>query len=564
MDDRYREGFERLLSDMDEPPSWEQISTQYATPTPVPTRGRGLLVAAAAFAVTVVAVGAVILALPGDSEPTAGPVGATVDYVEISWTQDVELLCVDMEKVDNGGFGLAKVEIWGPNADGLIRVDATAPDGTVERVITAHPRGYGDGWQVWSSYEDELGEEETVFRVAGCTDGLPNGASHFRVSEAPVTAHGHLFGAFVSIPVERPNGSPIDLLAGLPLNLTVRDDAWRGVPVKVVESANAGTASMGAFANNLEVWVDPVRRRYEQLHSVGSDEVLGTVVTTTEVIRRGTVPADSVSFSVEDLTLTLDILSADSPWTDQQLSDAAITWVNQIGLNQSDPDVWRSRLDRICDIGPTTVDADTAMSRLAGEFIAEDAGLSVRADGELPTSAEAVDSLWTIAISPACLETSLTGTTDNTDLPPGGPFEVTVLPAGFSEDKSYASSPDRPPIPGGTSGTLQRWAFIRGDNADDTEWGIIKVRVISGPFVAEDWLAAYQDTSDEETDDRGHRYAATSVAGISNALIEIPINVHDGLTVLRFGVGEYQIMITGSGYVAEADLRLVANGIIHR
>ena len=149
MDDHFRDGFEQLLSDMDEAPSWKQVLTQSVALSPAPPQRRGLLVAAAAFVVTIIAVGAVILASGGASSPVAAD---TVDYVKLAWSQDVELRCVDMEIVDNGGFDRATIEIWGPNADGLIRVDATAPDGTVERIIV-DPAPFGSfPNRVWSNF----------------------------------------------------------------------------------------------------------------------------------------------------------------------------------------------------------------------------------------------------------------------------------------------------------------------------------------------------------------------------------------------------------------------------
>lgn len=207
------------------------------------------------------------------------------------------------------------------------------------------------------------------------------------------------------------------------------------------------------------------------------------------------------------------------------------------------------------------VGEDTGMIALTWEV---SPGIVARLEG----SRAAVEELTRIAESVTAVSM------DETDFPPTpeflpssegddeAAFEVTTLPVGFAESEFDASSPDRPPIPGGTSGIVQRWAFIRGDNADEPEWGIIRVRVISSLFVADDWVAAYEDTSDEETDERIYRYETTSVAGTTNALIQIPIGGDDGRFVLRFGVDDYQIMITGSGDVTEAELRVVANGII--
>lgn len=424
MDDRYREGFERLLSDMDDPPSWEQISTQHATPAPVPTRGRGLLVAAAAFAVTIVAIGAVVLALASGSEPVAAPIEDTVAYVEISWDRDIDFQCGDLQTVDNGGYDHAKVEVWGPNADDLLRVDVTAPDGSIDRLITTFDPSESNSERVWYGYEGpDVARSDRVYRVAECVSKGPTVTHvYYGPTQPPVGTSGHPYAGFVAFPTAYPGGEPWDFEASLSGIGTTREDEWRGIPVTVYTEMSTG--SVQRYVS--EHWVDSKARRYERLVQSSSDERYGTITESIAVVKRAAVPLDSVSFSVDGMILTLDTtsdgvnaaptttaapLSTDSRWTDGQVSDTARIWVNQVGLNQGDPDVWRSRLDRICDIGPATGDADTAMSTLAAEFIAEDAALSVRADGDLPTSAEAVESLWTIAISPVCLETSLTGTT---------------------------------------------------------------------------------------------------------------------------------------------------------
>ncbi len=100
--------------------------------------------------------------------------------------------------------------------------------------------------------------------------------------------------------------------------------------------------------------------------------------------------------------------SSASEWTEQEVLDATLIWVNQTGLNQRDPDVWSDRLDRICEIGYTPGQAMRDMTELAGEFVAEDADVSMRSDGTLPTAEEAVRSLWTIAHSPTCEDSEIT------------------------------------------------------------------------------------------------------------------------------------------------------------
>lgn len=78
--------------------------------------------------------------------------------------------------------------------------------------------------------------------------------------------------------------------------------------------------------------------------------------------------------------------SNSSDWSDQDISNASSVWVNQLGLNQTDEDVWSDRLDAICADGAATV-------VLAPQYVAEDAEYSVRSDGMIPAFEEAVQSL---------------------------------------------------------------------------------------------------------------------------------------------------------------------------
>ncbi|MEN8114987.1 MAG: hypothetical protein ABFS21_11445, partial [Actinomycetota bacterium] len=308
MDDQYQQGFERLLSDMSEPPEWEQVSTQRVAVPPVRSQSHGLLVAAAAFAVTVVAVGAVVFAFRGDGEPVATPAEATIDHIEVSWSQEVDLQCAGMKVYDNGGAAEARIDIWGPNADGLVRVDATAPNGTVEQFIMTHPFDRASGWKVWSPYERGFGDDETVFLIAGCADETASGSSTVLMSDPPFNQLGHAFIAFISTPTVLADGSPFDFEAGLALDATVREDTWRGIPVKVFTRDTADVDDhMGASVSVDGVWFDPAARRLERMTSVSRQEATGTVTTTIEVVERDTVPADSVSFSTDGLTLTLDM-----------------------------------------------------------------------------------------------------------------------------------------------------------------------------------------------------------------------------------------------------------------
>jgi len=78
-----------------------------------------------------------------------------------------------------------------------------------------------------------------------------------------------------------------------------------------------------------------------------------------------------------------------------QFASAAATWINQLGLAQTDDTVWSRRLGMACTEG--VWNPDVAL-RLAQQFIDEDLALSVRAAGRgKPTAAEGAKSLWIMA-----------------------------------------------------------------------------------------------------------------------------------------------------------------------
>lgn len=83
--------------------------------------------------------------------------------------------------------------------------------------------------------------------------------------------------------------------------------------------------------------------------------------------------------------------------SDDQLIPQIATWVNQLGLVQTDTVVWRQRLQRACIEG---VWDDEIATRLAEEFIAEDLPLSVRSeDLGPPLVGDAAQALWTMAVN---------------------------------------------------------------------------------------------------------------------------------------------------------------------
>lgn len=82
--------------------------------------------------------------------------------------------------------------------------------------------------------------------------------------------------------------------------------------------------------------------------------------------------------------------------SDEQLVTQSRTWVNQLGLAQTDPEVWRNRMERACTEGVWDVEVATG---LAEEFIDEDLTVSVR-DESLgpPLVGEGAEALWSMAV----------------------------------------------------------------------------------------------------------------------------------------------------------------------
>lgn len=79
--------------------------------------------------------------------------------------------------------------------------------------------------------------------------------------------------------------------------------------------------------------------------------------------------------------------------SDQEIEDAAATWVNQLGLVRTDPNEWRDRLTDSCTEG--VWDPDVAFE-LADRYLAEDRETLAGNDAP-PTATEAADTLWVMA-----------------------------------------------------------------------------------------------------------------------------------------------------------------------
>lgn len=95
--------------------------------------------------------------------------------------------------------------------------------------------------------------------------------------------------------------------------------------------------------------------------------------------------------------------------SNDEIKSVAATWVNQLGLNQTDPTEWRDRLTEACTEG--VWDSDVAYE-LADQYLVEDRDTFAGGDDvALPTTAEAADTLWTMAMQ-VCRESFPAGTID--------------------------------------------------------------------------------------------------------------------------------------------------------
>lgn len=316
MSDRVREAFAALLEEMEEPPAWQDIRVHEARPQPALRRYRPIWVAAAAF-VAVLAFGAVGI-LRSNTEPAS----VTVPYVQLDWSNQVEMRCEGMDIVDNGGFETATIEIWGPTADNIFRVDATAPDGTVETLVV-HMNETSRPVEAWASNEDS---SESVFRVAECTTSSASSSESISMADPPIHPRPGLFPQeFVGFPFRLADGTPVDLSDFLSANFdSQREDTWRGLPVTVFTNSDQFTDEFGTNDRTEEIWVDLDNRRYER-HLIDYDiEALGHFVLTIETVDRSDATVDPDFLSTDGLILTHDRTGADDtadPQVNTTLSD---------------------------------------------------------------------------------------------------------------------------------------------------------------------------------------------------------------------------------------------------
>lgn len=308
MSDRLRDGFEDLIENMEAPPSWEEITAHRLRPTATRPPGRRWM-ALVGGVVAVAAIG-LLAGLIGGEEARVAP---TIPYVRIQWTQQVEMRCQGMEIEDNGGFDSATIEIWGPTSDNLYRLDATAPDGTLERqILELGPNNRPI--RAWYSLPRIAGQEEAVFRVSACSEDAARSHSSYSMADPPLFPMTFLHEEFVRLPVARTaeGDSPSELDEFLTDRFDERRrDDWRGQTVTVYSRQRSGVNELGSFTETEELWVDLDERRAERHLSEGDSEVLGSLSLTREVIHRAAATTPEVSFDPSSLHLIFDRAEVD-------------------------------------------------------------------------------------------------------------------------------------------------------------------------------------------------------------------------------------------------------------
>ena len=102
MNDHIRDAFDRLMVEVREPPTWEDLTSPAVVPLeqrPVHRR-RGVWAAAAAFSVVLIGVVVAAILIP----PADVAVAVEIDHLQLAWNEELTVRCDGMETEDGGGF----------------------------------------------------------------------------------------------------------------------------------------------------------------------------------------------------------------------------------------------------------------------------------------------------------------------------------------------------------------------------------------------------------------------------------------------------------------------------
>jgi hypothetical protein len=166
---RFREGFERLLADMPDPPTLDAptvrpVERQLSARSWMPN---GLWVGATAALAVLALFVPVFFWFGSDDAGTLGE-SATPSHIRLDFSQELTLTCQGLETVDSGGFDSFTMDIWINTREGFTRVDITYPDGSEHDLIF---KGQPGEWEAAWGRGTDLG------RNAGCLETFDDGSS---------------------------------------------------------------------------------------------------------------------------------------------------------------------------------------------------------------------------------------------------------------------------------------------------------------------------------------------------------------------------------------------------
>lgn len=241
----------------------------------------------------IVAAGILLVAMGLVTLRPGGPLFApsTVEYLRLHWLQEVDLRCLGMDRHDNGGFDEATIAIWGPTPDRRWRFEVAFPDGSgfvniMEGEDPSLP------WRIWSDTEPF----PSPFRETGCSVMVDGEGYEWVLGDSPL-----VFGGFQDTGFFALNQEQLDPGSALP-----EPGRWRGVEVVIYRTQASGEDENGRYTALFERWVDGARQRLEREIKEMEWETLGRSHEVIEVMERGAVPVDQVSFSPGAMRLVME------------------------------------------------------------------------------------------------------------------------------------------------------------------------------------------------------------------------------------------------------------------
>ena len=168
--------------------------------------------------------------------------------------------------------------------------------------------------------------------------------------------------------------------------ITARRTLNRVSGIEIPDGASITALHIGADNQEALVVETPRELTVSQLRKIHKDRLVAVVLLFAACAYPSPsteAPPPTVAFSVE------------------QAEQAGMLWANSIGIAQLDPDVWRTRLEEMCELG---VWEKAVAADLAGKYVEADAHLSSRAPGVGAVDiGDATNALWGAGIQ-VCAE----------------------------------------------------------------------------------------------------------------------------------------------------------------